>query len=354
MTWHAVPADLLIFAVTVLGFVTIGLALIVRRVFVPRRVVFEAVAEADLTPAQRSYFDALDAELAALGYRPGGTRRATNMQGPAMLRLYLNPTDPAIVTANLMTSQAATGNQQAANYLEIVTQHRDGAILSTRNADVSDVLERLPDHVVVERRGLTDVARLKQVHDATAAEMLAHEPIHRRAEEFEAAFNEHHERWCSHLLERGQLRPDADDPELLRPSVATGLRGIANFLNPLADNFTPARFALGAVAGLALPVAGLLWLEGPGAALLGSQAAAGGLGSDVAAIVVLAALLAVSGATVGFVFEAKSFIWSFLFSYVLLRLASPAGFWLTLALAAWSGAVADLVCRRRMAARRLA
>jgi len=88
---------------------------------------------------------------------------------------------------------------------------------------------------VIECRGLRNPARLKMVHDKKAAELLPRDPIHCRIEDFERVFDDHHERWCAHQIERRLLRPSPDDPEVLKPTITTGLRGIFNFLNPLAD-----------------------------------------------------------------------------------------------------------------------
>jgi hypothetical protein len=345
--------DLVLFAVSVVAFLAIGLPLITRQVFIPAVVEFDRIADHELSPEQSFHFARLDVEMLELGYRPAGTRRPTNMQGDALVRLYFSAVDPAVISANLITAKVPVGNEQSADYLEIVTQFRDGTTLSTRNAEISDVLDRLPDHILVERRGLPDAARLKKEHDARAAELLAHDPIHRRPEEFETAFNEHHRRWCDHLLERGLVRRSPENPEILRPTVKTGLRGILNFINPLADNFTPVRFLTGAVFGLIAPACGILWIRGPGALVVARAAAALGLAGDTGSVIALAIVVGISGAVVGLVFVEKSFIWSFVFTYVLLRLIAPTGFLATVALCVWAGALADRAGRWRQRRRRL-
>lgn len=342
------PADVIVFALSVIAFVAIGLPLITRYVFLPAHVEFERVADHELTAEQSSFVGRHDAELLELGYRPVGIWRPTNMQGRALLRLYTNAADPAVVTLNMLTSQVPVADEQSATYLEIVTRYRDGSILSTRNAEVSDVLELLPDHVLVERRGLRDSARLKQAHDAKASELLARDPVHLQPETFESVFNEHHERWCAHLLTRGLLRRDRDDPGKLHPTIRTGVRGVINFINPLADNFTVVRFLIGVALGLLAPAAVLVWLGGPGLASVSTLAATLGLEQQSVLTIALVVTLGLSGAAVGLVFVEKSFIWSFAFTYTLLHLVSPTGFVVTLLLCLWSGAVADQTARRRL------
>jgi hypothetical protein len=349
----AIPPDLVVFLISVTVFFVIGLPLFTRTFSLPSRVEFEAIAENDLSPEQSRYFAALDGALSTLNYLPKGNWKPTNMTGRALLRLYFNPVDPAIVTVNLLTTDASNGADVSMNYIEIVTKYRDGTILSTRNADVSDVLDRLPGHVVIERRGLRDPARLKLVHDSKSAELLTGDPIHLRPEEFEEAFNDHHRRWCAHLLDRGYLRPDSDDPETLRPTVKTGIRGIINFINPLADNFTAVRFLLGLLFGLAAPGAGLVWLRGPGADLVAGTALSLGLDPRLVLTLSMGLLLTLSGVVVGLIFGGKSFIWSFLFTYVLLRLIASTGLIATAVLCVWTAVVADQTSRWRQAKDRL-
>lgn len=348
-----VPADLIVFALTVVGFFVIGLPLIMRRVSLPARIEFERLTEGELSPGQSSYFAGLDAQLRDLNYLPGGNWKPVNMQGQALVRLYTSPVDPAIVMMNLMTSDPSLGTEQAMNYLEIVTRYRDGTILSTRNAEISDVLDQLTGHILIERRGLRDPARLKKVHDEESADLLPRDPIHNRPDDFERVFNDHHERWCAHQLDRGLLRPSPHDPETLKPTVKTALRGIFNFINPLADNFTPLRFLLVALLGTIVPGAAILWLGGPGDRFVERIATATGMGPELVFGLCLAVVFTLSSAVVGFVFVGKSFIWSFLFSYLLLRLVSDVGGWTTLILCMWSGVVADLVARWRFARTKL-
>jgi hypothetical protein len=145
------------------------------------------------------------------------------------------------------------------NYFEWITKYEVGTILTTRNVNVSDVFDRMP-----------------------------------------------------HLLRHD---PPAD---AYRATAKVAWREVANYLNPLADNFTAARFVLGLALGAGIPAC--RW------ALLGSAYTA-------------------SGAAVGWLFTSKSFIWALVLGYLPLRLIDPG---LQLVLALWMALVADRVAVWRM------
>lgn len=131
------------------------------------------------------------------------------------------------------------------------------------------------------------------------------------------------------------------------PAVRTGLRGIANFLNPLADNFTWARLLLSLLVGLAVPVAAVLWLGGEGRFVIREAASVTGLAPATCTTALLALLMTVTAALVGWLFVCKSFIWGFLLSYAVLRPAGPLGAGTVLAVRLWTGAVASWAAGRR-------
>jgi hypothetical protein len=346
MLW-GIPPDLAVFAVVVLAFFAIGLPLITGRIAIPRRIEFEVLADHQLTPDQTDYFARLDAKLLEMGYRPVGLRQTLNMQGRALIRIYMSDGDPAIVMMNLLTSEVSGGGEHPMNYLEIVTRYGDGTVLSTRNAEISDVLDRPPDHLVLEMQGCREPSRLKKAHDAKASELLVRDPRYLRAEDFERVFNEFHEKWCLHQLEHGLLVEKDGEPEQLRPTIKTGLRGIANFLNPLADNFTVPRFLAACVVGIVVPVMTVLWLDGPGRVVLARIASLTGFSQQTAMTALLTVLLTAAGVLIGWLFVGKAFVWAFLVTYIVLRLMGPQSIWAALALSLWVGAVANWAAARR-------
>jgi hypothetical protein len=349
-----IPWDVALFGAVVLAFFVIGLPLITGRVSVPRRIVFERVADHELTEGQIRYFADLDPKLLEMGYRPVGDRRTVNMQGRALVRTYMCDADPAVIMVNLLTSAVEGAGEHPMNYLEIITRYADGTILSTRNAEVSDVLSTVPMHIIQERKGVADPAKLKLAHDATARDLLVHGPLFSRSDDFERAFDEFHERWCHHQIDRGLLVPRSDDPQQLRPTVKAGLMGIANYVNPLADNFTLPRFLLAVALGMVVPVAAISWLSSPGSNLITRVAATTGFSPAVCMTGCVALVLTAVGALVGVLFVGKAFIWSFLLTYVVVRLIGPAGPWTAVALSLWTGSVANLAATRWERRHRLA
>jgi hypothetical protein len=250
-----------------------------------------------------------------------------------------------VVSVNLLRSDVDVGAVQSACYLEVVSRFADGTLLSTRNAEVDDVLDRLPTHIVEDFRGERDPARLKEYHDRRARTLEMRGRLHLAPGDLFDNLRDHHRRWGTYQVERGLLHPDASG-ELLRPTVRTALRGIRNFINPLADNFTWRRFTLAVCFGLVVPCLGILALAGPLVPLVDRLSNATGASVRLLESVAIGALLTVTGAAVGSLFTAKSFIWTFALAYVPLRLLGPSGLaplWLGL----WTGLVADRVARRR-------
>ena len=112
MPW-GIPPDLAFFGVVVVAFFAIGLPLIIGRVSIPRRIEFEVLADHQLTPAQTDYFAPLDATLFEMGYRPVDNRRTLNMQGRALIRIYMSDGDPAITEYRRSTSLSTSSGSAA-------------------------------------------------------------------------------------------------------------------------------------------------------------------------------------------------------------------------------------------------
>jgi hypothetical protein len=339
------PLDIVLFLITVIGFFVVGLPTIVRRVSVPAVVELEDLVDNDLSDRQSIYFAETDGRLADLGFRPARTFRPLNLQGSALIRTYLSEVDPAVINVNLLRSEATAGEDMSTSYLEIISKFADDTILTTRNSEISEVFDRLPNHIIQERRALKDPGALKKAHDHRFEELRVKGPEFLRSDEIFRRFQEHHQRWCAHQLSRGLLGPmNADGRHPV--TVRTGLRGIANFLNPFADNFTLNRLLLALVFGVALPVAATLWFSQPANPVTLRLASELGLPFDRALALCLAPVFTVIGAAVGLIFASKSFIWTFVLCYLPLRLLGPAGaapLWLSL----WASALSHWLSRWR-------
>jgi len=310
--------ELWILAVVVGAIALVAVPAIVRGSLLPRELELEAVPDAALTDAQRGYFQRLDADLAAIGYAPIANFVATNLQGANLTRVFRSDYDAAVLGASCMRGVNFVDEQKAAseNYGEWVTKYEDGTSLNTLNASVSDVFDRMPHQVRQRFPGTGDLKRLKAFHDRAAERLRERQPRFAHGRDVAAEWKDHHRRWCQFQESRGLLR---HDPVVdgYRVTPRTAWRGVLNFLNPLADNFSVPRLLLGLVGGAALPSA-WLWLSSDPAFLARVGDTVGKLpGLELA---LSFAAFALAGAIVGWLFEGKSFVWGLLLGYVPLRI----------------------------------
>jgi hypothetical protein len=340
------PPDVILFLIIVAGFFVIGLPLITKRVWMPERLDVEDVPESALEDRQRLYFNDLDAELSVSGYAPARTYRVTNLQGFNLVRTYLSPVAPEVVHAFLLRDEVEPGAPPTAmNYLEVSTRYADGTTASTRNGELSSVFPEPPSHELIVRRLVRRPGELVKAHRRRTEGHRIREPVHLRAVDLEQHIADFHHRWTSFQKARGRLKADPVGG-VLRPTVKTGLVGIANYLNPLADNLTPFRLAAALVFGLGLPLAGVLLLNDWAGFSTTRAAAALGIQPGVLRWAGLALLFSVLGAVTGWLFESKAFIWTFLLAWLPLRIAGALAL-PTLGLSLWAGALAGWAADRR-------
>ena len=337
--------DLQWFLVAVVLMVVLGLPAITGKISLPGQLKFLEVPLDKLTAPQAEYFRQFDEKLNEIGYHPYNTFRVVNLSGVNLNRVYASSSDPARILVTLLTS---TGGTSAQNYTEIITRFQDGTILSTKNSSVSSVFAAMPKKVSQVFPSLQDLLELKRRHDAKAQGLILRNPLYRNVSTFFDDFQGYHRRFCEYQQGKRLLRLDPRTG-VYRATVWLGLRGIQNFLNPLADNFTLPRFALGLLAG-ALPP--LVILVKP-AFLLGIIQSRLGIDLALATLLLLGIAYALAGSVVGYIFTRKSFIWAFLLGYLPIHfLALPAGNRISWAF--WMACVAHAVSNFRLARKRLA
>jgi hypothetical protein len=317
------PPEIWILAVVLAGITFVAVPAIVRGSFLPRDLEVEVVPDEALSESQHRYFQRLDAHLAALGYSPVSNFVATNLQGDNLTRYYRSDHDPAILGASCLrgvnfVDENARG---AVNYGEWITKYEDGSSLNTLNSPVSDLFDLMPHQIRQRFPGLTDLAQLKGRHDRKAALLLPRHPRFAHGRDIVAEWETFHRDWCEFQASRGLLR---HEPEAggYRVAPRAAWRGVLNFLNPLADNFSLPRFLAGVVLGAGLPIVTLLLLRDPAVLTFlsnrfGSASAFLPLGLSLVAF-------ALAGAVVGWVFEGKCFVWSLVLGYVPLRIVGSA------------------------------
>jgi hypothetical protein len=339
------PLELVLLAVTLGLALLVGVPAIRLGLWVPRHLKFETVPDDQLTTAQRAHYERLDVRLAPLAYFPRLTF-ATNLQGATLSRVYLCDHDTAILGAHCLRGANVIDERQASgtNYMEWITRYEDGTTLMTQNVELSEVFDRMPQQIKQKFVGVSDPKALKLRHDRRAAELLSRQPRNPHRGDMLAEYREHHVRFCDFQASRGLLLPVGPD-DRHRVTVKTALRGVLNFFNPLADNFTLPRFAAAVLFGAGLPLL-VTWLLDPQAP---GRPAGLPLVPPIGALVrwiVLGIAYGVSGAVVGYVFNAKQLVWAALLGYLPLRLLeAPAG---PAALAAlWMAVVAERVAHFR-------
>lgn len=329
---------------------TLGLALLVGvpairlGLWLPRYLEFETVPDDALTSAQRAHYERLDLSLAPLAYFPRLTF-STNLQGATLSRVYLCDHDTAVLGAHCLRGANVIDESQASgtNYMEWITRYEDGTTLMTQNVELSEAFDRMPHQIKQKYVGVSDPKALKQRHDRRGIELLSRQPRSPHRGDMLAEYRDHHVRFCDFQASRGLLLPVGPDGRH-RVTVKTALRGVLNFFNPLADNFTLPRLAAVLFgAGLPLLVTWLLDPQAPGRpAGLPTVPQIG----DLSRWIALGIAYGVGGAVVGYVFNTKHLVWAALLGYLPLRLLeAPAG---PAALAAlWMAVVAERVAHFR-------
>ncbi|HLQ22804.1 MAG TPA: hypothetical protein VK132_06350 [Gemmatimonadales bacterium] len=298
--------ELIVFMVLAL---VVGLPRITRRPGPPRQLVFERVPDGTLSDVQAAFFRRLDQQLEALHYRPVFNVRAANLSGANLSRFYSNPTDPALVLTSLLRVRVRNAPGQNLDYVEIITRYQDGTELATSNVGTASPLARLPWKVVQRFPGL-DAVKLKERHDAAARD-IAKELRWIPEGEILDQWQEAHRRWCEHQESEGRLRFDAAAGRYLL-TRSTGLRGIANYVNPFVGPIAWPRAIAAGVFGALLPTLGLLALASWSHATV-----------PVPVPVLRAGLFALCGAAAGIAFPQRYFAWALLLSLVPATLLSP-------------------------------
>ena len=312
------PVELtLLVAIGVLCLV-MGVPAIRFGIWLPRDLQFEIVPDAALTDAQRAHFARLDLAAAPLAYFPRLTF-ATNLQGATLTRVYLCDHDPAGLAAHCLRAADVLdmGTPSGHNYLEFITRYEDGTTLTTMNAELSEVFDRMPHQVKQKCVAVSDPGELKRRHDARA-QRLGGVPRSPHGVDPLAEFRDFHRRFCDFQISRGLLLP-ANETGRQLVTVKTALRGVTNFFNPLADNFTLPRFALALAIASGVPLLAI-WLVDPGAPGRPSGLPAIAA-SELERHAFVAAACAVGGAAVGWIFTTKQMVWAAILGYVPLRLA---------------------------------
>jgi hypothetical protein len=310
----------------------VGIPAITRTVWAPTELKCEPVPPNSIDARQTAFFDSHDKKLAEIGFFPFSTFRVTNLQGTNLNRAYMSSTDPARCLLTLISIKGSF-----TNCLEIVTRFSDGTRLSTKNTELSTVLAVLPNRIVQQFPGISDPIELKRRHDVKAATLQDRMPEFRPQSTYFADLNQYHVQYCQYQVSKNLFHFDAATG-LYRATYLTGLRGVYNFLNPLADNFTVRRLLLGMLLGAAPPI--IVATQHPH--ILAWLATATADYSFWLGNLILPAACTFSGVAIGSIFTKKNFIWAILLAYLPARLFSTG---LSFGYAIYMAFVADFAAR---------
>jgi hypothetical protein len=280
---------------------------------IPLQYQFEELPPEVLSEAQSKYLASYDKKLAAMNYSPVSTFRAVNFDR-ALIRRYGNPMETSrCAVIILATTVKVKGKPSVTNSctMEFITRFSDDKILITRNARLKSLMDNPDFRIVQDCPGVTEPSEMKRKHDARAAGLGCPVPPAATAASIFKEVNREHERFSAYQLARGiyRMHPDGNGYAL---SDKTFRRGIRNFLNPFAHRFSLRSFLTAALAGVALPVVGILILA-PKAA---NAAQAAGFPPVIATDMMTCACYLLAGTLVGFFLERHTFIWAFLITYV--------------------------------------
>jgi hypothetical protein len=296
-------------AVFLLLALTVGLARIKRRPGPPAHLAFEQVPDASLSDVQAALFRRLDERLETLQYRPVFNIRVPNLPGANLSRFYSNRADPALILTSLLRVQVPNAPGQNMDYVEIISRYQDGTEISTANAGIASPLSPVPWKIVQRFPGL-DVVKLKERHDGAARD-IAKEQRWIPDGEILDQWQETHRRWCEHQDREGRFRFDPASGHYLM-TQSTGLRGIAQFLNPFSGPISWSRAFAAGLFGALLPTLGLMALASGSPVTVPMPATFTRVG-----------LFALCGAAAGIAFPQKYFAWGLLLSLVPATLLPP-------------------------------
>ena len=286
---------------------------------IPMKYELQELSETQLTQAQRDYFKPIDAQLAALNYRPELTFRAANY-GKNLMRRYSNPADPASCEVVVVEIKAKAGNVEAvrnANVVSFTTRLADAKRLHTRNMPLKSVMDQSPHVIMQECLNTTDFAALKRKHDARAAQLgPALSPTH-GADEIFAEMHREHERFVDHQLAQGTCERTPDGTAC-RITNKVANRGIVNFFNPFAKRMSLVQLLFTALIGAVVPLAGVLRVAP--ALTLGGPLSSFALFS--APVLAVASCYALAGAVIGLVSGRSSFTWIMIVTYIPVHLVA--------------------------------
>jgi hypothetical protein len=323
--------DLWVWGALVAPVVLVGIPILLATVRVPRALAFEEVPDAELSEAQRRWFEGLGERLRGVGYENAVTFRAVNLPSQNLSRAWVSGMDGSVALAMAIRDERQ-GSVMSDNLVEFNTEFGDGSFVNTRSTSVTDLFHLLPGcerHIHYTR----DPLALKRHHDrhCRAHDTAAPRPV--QATALLTRMGEFHQRWIAHQIDRGLLR--VVDAESCGATLRLALRGIASFFNPFGDRFSLPRMLAGLAAGLAVPLVAAFAVTLPPVYLTTQVQSLAPMSNHMAEILTLVPVFLLASAGVGWIFESRAVVWAPLLASLAGWLALPSSTPDTAARAAW-------------------
>jgi len=307
---HFLDADLLVFLIAIIATVFGGLKrLRSDRHRIPVNLGFQKVMPAGFTPRQEEYFRPLDQQLARLGFFPICTLAAPDYHRN-LTRRYASASDPAQCVITLVELTVPLGQNRAVGQgraITFATRFSDGCLLRTRNKSSMTLFDERPHVVLQDFPAVTDIARLKALHDRRAGTMGLPAALPTNFDSVAAQMQQEHEDFCRYQIERGYLSLDPGGQFYVYTDKLRW-RGIINHLTPFSTRYPLRRFLPAMILGMAIPALA--------AALLAKTPASVEPLQSSARLVFAFAASVLSGAAVGYLLRRQIFLWAFLCCYL--------------------------------------
>ncbi|MDH4182867.1 MAG: hypothetical protein OEV92_01485 [Nitrospinota bacterium] len=250
----------------------------------------------------QDFFREMDRFAAGRGYSRQMDVSVHGLSGDNFNRLYASADG-----SSLLVTQMFSQNNDSIKYFEFLSKH-DEVEVQTNNAPVSSLFAKPPWARSRQYPHIQDPAQLLSLHREHDSREGRGAIVRVTAENFAETFQRDHRRNLDFQVSQGVLKPDSTG-RWYSPTAKLALKGVANYLNPVKDNFTWGKLLAGYGVAVALAGAGWVCYIGDMAAAFeiedkSRQALVNGLSLGLGHIL--------CGAAIGYHFASKSFIWSIL------------------------------------------
>ena len=310
-------ADLLAFLYTAGRILFFSLPRLHQNVLkVPATYDIQEIQSSRLTEQQARYFASYDEKLAAMNYWPTCTYKVANY-GHNLMRNYVNPAETSRCVVMIVELTANENGKQFATNTCLMSFHTwftDDTLLTTRNMKLKSVLDLPPYQFVQECPRINNPEEMKRKHDARVSKMGCPVSPPSRAADIFKLLHADHERFSSYQLSQGcyKLLPDGSTYALTNKVF---WRGIRDFLNPFAHHL-PTEFIPAAIVAAFLPIIAALKL----APAVAAAAHSIGFSPAASANATMLVCYIIAGTLIGYTLERHTFVWTFLLTYLPLRI----------------------------------